>query len=71
MPENTEVYDSSDKTKEKVQDLITPNDVDLKVRNLRRIQGNGILVETENKENIETLLASERLKRAALSVEIP
>ena len=71
MPENTELYNSSDETKEKVQELITPNDVNLKVRNLRRIQGNGILVETGNKENIEALLASEKLKRADLSVGIP
>ena len=71
MPENTELYNSSDETKEKVQELITPNDVNLKVRNLRRIQGNGILVETGNKENIEALLASEKLKRADLGVGIP
>lgn len=71
MPENTEVYDSSDKTKEKVQQLITPNDVNLRVRNLRRIQGNGILVETANKDNIEALLVSEKLKKAGLSVGVP
>lgn len=71
MPENTELYDSSDKTKENVQELTTSNDVNLKIRNLRGIEGNGILVETEDKDNIEALLASEKHKRAGLSVGFP
>lgn len=70
-PEDTEQYSSSEKTKEKVKELITPVETNLRVRNLRRIQGNGILVETENKENVEALLASEKLKRAGLNVGLP
>ena len=60
MPENIELYDSSDKTNENVQELTAPNDVNLKIRKLRGKEGNGILVETEDKDNIEALLASEK-----------
>ena len=43
MPENIELYDSSDKTNENVQELTAPNDVNLKIRKLQGKEGNGIL----------------------------
>ncbi|KAK9293553.1 hypothetical protein QLX08_011541 [Tetragonisca angustula] len=71
LPESKEIYSSSEVTKGKLQELITPKEEKLNIKNLRRIQGNGVLVETESRENIESLLASEKLRKAGLTVEIP
>lgn len=41
------------------------------MKNVRRIQGNGVLVETTRKADISTLMANEKLKAAGLIVGAP
>lgn len=66
-----EIYSSSEVTKGKLRALITPKEENLIFKNLRRIQGNGVLLETLSRENIESSLSSEKLRKPGLMVEIP
>ena len=42
VPQDTEVYDSSEKTKQAVLKLVSPKHEKIQVRSVRKIQGNGI-----------------------------
>lgn len=71
LPKDTGAFESSDKTKEAVFQLVSPRKDKIQVKNVRRIQGNGILVETANKTDIEILLSNEKLRAAGLLVGAP
>lgn len=68
---DTVAYQSSDKTKLAVLELISAKAEKLQVRNVRRIQGNGILVETAKKSDIFALVSNEKLKAAGFVVGAP
>lgn len=71
LPIDTKAFDSSEKTKETVFNLVSPRKDKIQVKNVRRIQGNGILVETANKMDLSTLLSNNKLKAAGLVVAAP
>lgn len=71
LPKDVVAFDSSEKTKEAVFQLVSPRKDKIQVKNVRRIQGNGIIIETANKVDISTLLTNEKLKAAGLIVGAP
>ena len=71
VPSDTVAYESSDKTKLAVLEMISAKAEKLQVRNVRRIQGNGILVETAKKSDISALVSNEKLKAAGFVVGAP
>lgn len=62
---------SSDQTKEKVMGSIKPVTEKLKIRNLRKIRNNGVLIETETREDLALILKSRELEEAGLKAGLP
>lgn len=60
--------ESSDKTKEALFSLVNPRKSKLRIKNIRKIKDNGIAVETEDKEGLQTLIGNEKLASAGLKV---
>lgn len=62
---------NSDQTKERVMGSIKPVTEKLKIRNLRKIRNNGVLIETETREDLELILKSKKLEEAGLKAGLP
>lgn len=71
LPAKQKSNSSSETTKAAIQKLISPTDQKLQVRNVRRIQGNGIIVETATKKGANELLACQEIKAAGFIVGTP
>lgn len=63
--------DSSEQTKERIMGTIKPEKEKLKIRNVRKIRNNGILIETETKEDLSMLLCNKKLVEAGLKAGLP
>lgn len=70
-PKDSSVAGNSEATKIAVQKIVSPTEQSLNIRNIRNIQGNGILIETPNKRDITALMADQKLKAAGFVVETP
>ncbi|CAL7932962.1 unnamed protein product [Xylocopa violacea] len=70
-PTDTEKYANSEETKRAVIKLISPKEENLQVKNVRRVQGNAVIVETARSSNVQTLIKNEKLKTAGLLVDVP
>ncbi|CAL7932836.1 unnamed protein product, partial [Xylocopa violacea] len=70
-PTDTEKYANSEETKRAVIKLISPKEENLQVKNVRRVQGNAVIVETAKSSNVQTLIKNEKLKTAGLLVDVP
>lgn len=62
---------TSDDTKTLVQKIISPEEMKLHVRGLRKVKNGGVLISTESKGDIEKLRNSEKLVSSGLTVEEP
>ncbi|CAL7932766.1 unnamed protein product [Xylocopa violacea] len=70
-PKDTAKYANSEETKRALIDLVSPKEDSLQVKNVRRIQGSAIIVETAKSSNVHSLIANEKLKTAGLVVDVP
>ncbi|CAL7932859.1 unnamed protein product [Xylocopa violacea] len=70
-PKDTAKYTNSEETKRALIDLVSPKEDNLQVKNVRRIQGSAIIVETAKSSNVHSLIANEKLKTAGLVVDVP
>ncbi|CAL7932780.1 unnamed protein product, partial [Xylocopa violacea] len=70
-PKDTAKYTNSEETKRALIDLVSPKEDNLQVKNVRRIQGSAIIVETAKSSNVQSLIANEKLKTAGLVVDVP
>lgn len=70
-PTDTSRYTNSDETKQALISIVSPKKNNLQVKNVRKIQGNGIVVETAKSDNVQSLLRNEKLKTAGLVVNVP
>lgn len=57
--------------KKKIIEIIVPAKEKLKIKNIRKINNNGILIETETKEDLQNLLRNDKLENAGLIVGQP
>lgn len=71
VPANPKESESSEATKVAIQKIISPTEQKLQVKNVRRIQGNGIIVETATKKDTNELLANQKIKAAGFIVGTP
>lgn len=62
---------TSDDTKSLVQKMISPEELKLHVRSVRKIRNGGVIISTESKGDIEKLRKSEKLASSGLTVEEP
>lgn len=62
---------SSDDTKSLVQKIISPEELKLHVRGLRKIRNGGVIIRTDNKDDIHKLKSSQKLASSGLTVEEP
>lgn len=62
---------SSDDTKTLVQQIISPEDLKLRVRGLRKIRNGGVIISTDSKDDIAKLKNSEKLVSSGLKIEEP
>lgn len=62
---------SSDDTKSLVQKIISPGELKLHVRGLKKVKNGGVLISTDCKEDIQKLKSSEKLVSSGLKVEEP
>lgn len=62
---------TSDDTKSLVQKIISPEQLKLHVRGLKKVKNGGVLISTENKGDIEKLKNSEKLASSGLKIEEP
>lgn len=60
----------SEEVKNTLKNLVKPSEIGLKVRRLINIR-NGVMVEAENEEGVESLMKQQALKDAGLKVEKP
>lgn len=70
-PSDTGVASSSEKTKEAVLKIVSPVAEKLKVKHVKKISGNGILVETAGQKDLATLLEHPKLREAGFVVGVP
>ncbi|CAL7932991.1 unnamed protein product [Xylocopa violacea] len=70
-PKDTAKYTNSEETKRALIDLVSPKEDNLQVKNVRRIQGSAVIVETAKSSNVHSLIANEKLKTAGLVVDVP
>lgn len=64
IPSDVKVEDSSEKIQKTILKIISSVTEKLKVKNVKRINGNGILVETAGQKDFATLLENQRSKKA-------
>lgn len=69
LPIDLNTSGNSGKTKELVLNLVTPTTDKLQIKNVRKIQGNGILVETAKQSDNTALMANDKLEAAGLTVD--
>lgn len=62
---------TSDDTKTLIQKIISPEQLKLHVRGLRKVKNGGVLISTDNKGDIEKLKNSEKLVSSGLTIEEP
>lgn len=62
---------TSDDTKSLVQKIISPEQLKLHVRGLRKVKNGGVLISTENKGDIDKLKNLEKLVSSGLTIEEP
>ena len=62
---------TSDDTKSLVQKIISPEELKLHVRGVRKIRNGGVIIRTDNKADIEKLKSSQKLVSSGLTVEEP
>ena len=60
-----------EKTKETVLKIVSPIAKKLKVKHIKKISGNGILVETAGQKDLTTLLKYRKLREAGFVVNVP
>lgn len=70
-PKDNSKYGNSDETKKAIVSLISPQEENLQIKNLRRIQGSGVIIETAKKSSIDILMKNDKLKNAGLVVDTP
>lgn len=70
-PAEGTLINTSDQTKERVMGSIKPVTEKLKIRNLRKIRNNGVLIETETREDLTLILKSKKLEEAGLKAGLP
>lgn len=70
-PKDTKKFETSEETKKALTKLVSPKEENLQIRNVRRAQGNGLIVETAKSSNVEALLKNEKLRSAGLIVDVP
>lgn len=71
FPQEESDIKSSDDTKSVIYSNVIPTKDKLKIRNVRKINNNGILVETETAQDLENVLKNEKLQSAGLKVGLP
>ncbi|XP_022834814.1 uncharacterized protein LOC111362373 [Spodoptera litura] len=62
---------TSDATKSLVQKIISPEEMKLRVRGLKKIRNGGVIISADSKGDIEKLKTSEKLVSSGLKVEEP
>lgn len=62
---------TSDETKTLVQKIISPEEMKLHVRGLRKTKNGGVIISTETKDDIEKLRQSVQLTKSGLTVDEP
>lgn len=62
---------TSEDTKSLVQKIISPSQMQLHVRGLRKTRNGGVIISTENKADVEKLKQSSQLKTSGLTVDEP
>lgn len=62
---------TSDDTKSLVQKIISPEELKLHVRGLRKIRNGGVIIRTDSKGDIEKLKSSQKLVSSGFTVEEP
>nr|XP_049707727.1 uncharacterized protein LOC126056926 [Helicoverpa armigera] len=62
---------SSDDTKTLVQKIISPEELKLRVRGMKKIRNGGVIISADSKGDIEKLKASEKLVSSGLKCEEP
>lgn len=60
---------TSEETQKLVQKIISPEEMKLHVRGVRKIRNGGIIISTERKEDIDKLKQSEKLHSSGLKIE--
>ncbi|XP_017795321.1 PREDICTED: uncharacterized protein LOC108576773 [Habropoda laboriosa] len=68
--ENSTIKDSEE-TKKAIVSSMTPAKEKLKIRNVRKINNKGILIETETPEDLQHLLRNQKLEAVGLKVGLP
>ncbi|CAK9820511.1 Uncharacterized 50 kDa protein in type I retrotransposable element R1DM [Anthophora quadrimaculata] len=68
--ENSTIKDSEE-TKKAIVGSMIPAKEKLKIRNVRKINNKGILIETQTPEDLQNLLKSQKLETAGLKVGLP
>lgn len=65
----TEKEKTSEDTKNLVQKLIKPGELKLHIRGMRKTRNGGVIISSENKEDLDKLKTSEQLKTSGLKIE--
>lgn len=68
IPSDVKVSGSSEKIKKTILKIISSVTEKLKVKNVKRISGNGILVETAGQKDFATFLGNQRSKEAGFVI---
>ena len=71
IPSDAGIANNSEKTKEAVLKIVSPVAEKLKVKHIKKISGNGILVETAGQKDLTTLLKYRKLREAGFVVNVP
>lgn len=60
FPGKNEELKTSNDVKEALKKLVTPREEGIGIRNVRKINNNGVLIEAEKKQDIEIILKNEK-----------
>lgn len=71
FPKEGSKIQDSDGTRQAICTKVAPVKEKLKIKALKRISNKGVLIETETKEDLESVLKDERLQSAGLMVTFP
>lgn len=70
-PKNDSKMSSSEETKVAIMSSFLPAKEKLKIRNVRKISNRGVLIETATKDDMNTVLHSDKLDSAGLTASLP
>ena len=70
IPSDAGIANNSEKTKEAVLKIVSPVAEKLKVKHIKKISGNGILVETAGQKDLTTLLKYRKLREAGFVINV-